>query len=247
MLDCTKLSDDLGPFKGCMQTAEGLRVATDCLLPSFEQVHVYVVSFGGGYIVHDGAAAARSAWAHGVDHQAISADIAFAARAFSCSVKDNQISLTAASRDWLWSAIASVANASAEAARRSVGKAKPVKERSLIGRARRAIENGTPSASVLSEYPIAGSSGRQYKVDLGVVRREHLSLVEAVSAHPTSVAFKHQAFSDIDLGRRGNKFIVHSDDLGSADRVLLSNVADLISLSDQKVEEGWNVFAGTRF
>ena len=243
MLDCANLTTDLGPFKGCVQTTDGLRVATDCLMPSFEQVHVYIITHGGEYVVHDGSAAARAAWTHGVDHQIVSNDIAAVAQAFSCKAKDNQISLTVASREWLWSAIASVANASAEAARRSLGSEAVGKEKNLLHRARTAIERGTPTASIIPKYPIAGTSGRKYRVELGVARRENLSLIQAVSAHPGSVAHKYQAFSDIDIGKRGQKFIVHSDDLASADRVLLSNVADLVALSDRQVEEGWNVFA----
>ena len=89
------------------------------------------MKFGDGLIVHDDCAAARSAWMHGVDERTVAKDIAAVARAFSCRSEDNQISMGVQGIDWLWSAVASVANASAEAARRSVGKARKEAAREL--------------------------------------------------------------------------------------------------------------------
>jgi hypothetical protein len=243
MLDCADLDASLARFKGCTATQDGLRIATDCLLPSFEQVHVYVVKFGDGLIVHDDCAAARSAWVHGVDDVTIAKDVAAVAKAFSCKAESNQISLGVPDPAWLWSAVASVANASAEAARRSVGKARKAPEQTLFLRAFRAIEKGTLGASVVRDFSYAGDSGRQYGFDIGVVLGDAVALVDVVSAHPTSVAFKHMAFSDVRVGPQGEKYIVHGGDLPSTDRVLLSNVADLITITDAKEREGWNVFA----
>lgn len=243
MLDCTDIDTSLAQFKSCTATRDGLRITTDCLLPSFEQVHVYVVKFGDGLIVHDDCAAARSAWMHGVDERTVAKDIAAVARAFSCRSEDNQISMGVPGIDWLWSAVASVANASAEAARRSVGKARKAPEQTLFIRAFTAIEKGTLGASILRSYNYAGDSGRRYDFDIGVVRRDDVALVEIVTAHPASIAFKHLAFSDVSVGPSGAKYIVHGGDLLAADKVLLSNVADLVSITEAREHEGWNVFA----
>lgn len=129
MLDCSDIDISLAQFRSCTLTPDGLRIKTDCLLPSFEQVYVYVVQFGDGLIVHDDCAAARSAWVHGVDERTVAKDIAAVARTFSCISDNNQISIGIPDLDWLWSGVASVANASAEAARRSVGKARKAQAR----------------------------------------------------------------------------------------------------------------------
>ena len=243
MLDCADLDASLARFKACEATQDGLRIATDCLLPSFEQVHVYVVKFGDGMIVHDDCAAARSAWIYGVDDVTIAKDVASVANAYSCKVESNQIFLGVPDAAWLWSAVASVANASAEAARRAVGKARKAPEQTLFLRAFRAIEKGTLGISVVRDFSYLGDSGRQYDFDMGVVKGDAVALVDIVSEHPTSVAFKHMAFSDVRISPGGGKYIVRAGDLLSTDKVLLSNVADLIAITEAKEKERWNVFA----
>lgn len=242
MLDCDTLESSLSRFKGCKPTNEGLRIAADCLLPSFEQLHVYVVRFGDGYIVHDDCAAARSAWGHGVDAATTAKDVSAVARTFSCKSENNQISIVVPSSEWIWSAVASVANASAEAARRSVSKARKLAAPSLYAQTRIAIERGTPDARLVTEFSFSGSSGRHYQFDFGVLRGESTALIDIVSPHPTSIAFKHLAFSDVAIGPSDEKYIVYAGDLTQSDKVLLSNVADLIALTETRVKEGWNVF-----
>lgn len=243
MLDCAGLDDAFAPFKGCQVTSQGLRVSTDCLLPSFEQLHVFIVQKGTEFIIHDDGAAARSGWDHGADHPSIKSATAASARAFSCDVTDVQLSITVPSREWLWSGVVTVANASADAARRVVGKTAAVKESSVIQIAERAIKRGTPSGKVYQDYLLFGESGREYRFDLGVMRDGRLALVSAVSHYTQSIAAKHLAFSDAGKGSGALRYIVHTGDLTAPDKVLLSNVADLIALEAVQRGNGWNVFA----
>ena len=71
----------LARLKGCEAMQNGLRIATDCLPPSFEQVHVYVATLRDGTIVNDDCAVAHSAWVYGVDDVTIAKDVAFVANA----------------------------------------------------------------------------------------------------------------------------------------------------------------------
>lgn len=76
-------------------------MATRCLHPSFEPVHVYIVGHGEGFIVHDDGGAAGTAWDHGVDRADMRKFLDVAADAFDCDVSDNQIRADVVSKDWL--------------------------------------------------------------------------------------------------------------------------------------------------
>jgi hypothetical protein len=53
-MSCASLSSFFSAFAVCEETPDGARVATHCLYPSFEAVHVYVVRVDDKFYVHDG-------------------------------------------------------------------------------------------------------------------------------------------------------------------------------------------------
>lgn len=100
----------------------GFLISTHCLYPSFEPVSVFVLGYGDGFIVHDNAEAARLAWMYGVDDRSFKRIAYASSNDFDCKIDGVQIQCEAPSAEWLWAAIASVANASSDAARTAVGK-----------------------------------------------------------------------------------------------------------------------------
>ncbi len=46
---CDEIRSALSGFNVCSETPDGARIATHCLYPSHEFVHVYVVNEGGGF------------------------------------------------------------------------------------------------------------------------------------------------------------------------------------------------------
>jgi hypothetical protein len=228
MLDCATVDQAIGRYEGCAPTEDGLRVMTHCLYPSFEQVAVFVVSKGSDLIVHDGAGAARAAWLHGSEPRAVSRSLTNAA-ASGCEVKDHTIMTRAASVDWLWAAIASVANASSDAARASAGRIRQTAEETLIRKTKAILDSAAwkPGTKLDAEYP--GESGKIHKFDLMIEHGTEIALMDAVVSHPNSIAAKYLAFSDTEKRRGLYKYALYDNDLAPEDKTLLSNVADLIA------------------
>lgn len=133
-LTCDAIRSALADFGGCAETLDGTRVATHCLYPSHESVHVYVVHEGKEFRVHDAGAAFKCAWTHGKDEKAISRAIEHYAGVYHLTCKDDVISSPPIGPDWLASAILAVANASALGAARAVEKAVASSERDLAVR-----------------------------------------------------------------------------------------------------------------
>lgn len=53
-MSCNAIRTAMENFSDCEPTLNGARIATHCLYPSFESVHVYVVKEGDAFTVHDG-------------------------------------------------------------------------------------------------------------------------------------------------------------------------------------------------
>lgn len=229
MLDCATVDQAIGRYEGCAPTEDGLRIMTHCLYPSFEQVAVFVVGKGDDLIVHDGAGAARSAWLHGSEPRAVSRSLTNAAASFGCEVKDHTILTRAASVDWLWAAIASVANASSDAARASAGRIRQTAEETLIRKTKAILDSASwkPGTKLDAQYP--GESGKIHTFDLMIEHGTEIALMDAVVSHPNSIAAKYLAFSDTEKRRGLYKYALYDNDLAPEDKTLLSNVADLIA------------------
>ena len=229
MLDCDMIHTAMGEFSSCEATPNGMLVSTHCLYPSFEPVNVYVVGFGDGFIVHDNAEAARLVWMYGVDERSFKRFASNSARAFDCNVEGAQIQCEAGSADWLWAAIASVANASSDAARTAVGKVRHSKEGSLIQKAKAIFDGADWKPDTKLNFPFPGNSGKVHSFDLAIMAGGQTALMDAVTPHHTSIAAKYVAFSDT-MNQPGiYKYALYDGELGQQDKALMSNVADLIS------------------
>lgn len=229
MLDCSIVNRAIGKFEGCEPTQEGFRVMTHCLFPSFEQVAVFVVKHGEGLIVHDGGGAARAAWMHGAEPKSLKRSLSNAAASFGCVVRDHTITIDAASEEWLWAAVASVANAASDAARASVGRVRQTTEETLIRKTKAILDAAKwkPTTKLDAQYP--GRSGKMHTFDLLIERNSEMALMDAVVSHPNSIAAKYVAFSDTETRPGLYKYALYDNDLSAEDKTLLSNVADLVA------------------
>lgn len=230
MLDCAVIESLSKRYEVCEQTADGLRLPTQCMYPSFEPVEVFVLRHGDGYIVHDNANAGRLAWTYGIDDRAFAVPVKKAASEFGCDVELGKIICKIESFDWLWSAIIGVANASSDAARAAVGNARAPKEVGIIQRARAVVDKSVAGVETRLQYPLHGASGKVHKFDMAVLGKGSIAVVEAVVAHPGSVAAKYLALSDTPSQPNLHKFAIYDSDLTQEDKALISNVADLVTL-----------------
>lgn len=229
MLDCDVVHTAMGMFSGCQRTEDGLYVTTHCMYPSFEPVGVYVVGHGGGFIVHDKGEAARGSWMRGIESRGFKRIAKSSAALFGCEVNGVQITCEALSSDWLWSAITSVANASADAARAAMGKVRVVKEASLITKTKSILDAAKWKPETKLEYPFPGKSGKTHMFDLAVFSGGQTALIDAVVAHPNSIAAKYLALSDAEMQPGLFKYALYEGELEQHEKALLSNVADLIN------------------
>ncbi|GGD44003.1 hypothetical protein GCM10011358_29690 [Sinisalibacter lacisalsi] len=133
------------------------------------------------------------------------------------------------SGDWLWSAVASVANAAADAARAAVGRVGATRESNLIGRTKAILDKAQWKPKTSRDFKYPGKSGKIHTFDLSIESDHKLALVDAVVAHPGSIAAKYLAFSDTESRPGLFKYALYENELAPEDKALLSNVADLIS------------------
>ncbi len=222
----------IGTNANILETVDGVRVSTDCLYPSFSTVNVYIVKKGNGYIVHDAGEAASCAWIHGRDYESVLKRFKKSASLYRCDFEENVFKVVAQSSEWLRSAVLSVANAAADAANAVVSKANLEKNINLEQMLEKVLKKAVFTKDYKKEYSYTGASGRSYKFDFAIEKPQSIILIGAVSPHANSINSKFAAFSDTEYSSSVHKHIVHSGDLRSSDKVLLSNVADLISIKD---------------
>lgn len=229
MVDCSNISNALGEFGVCEETAQGLRVSTHCLYPSFEPVSVFVRRHGDSFIVHDAGGAATSIWHHGLDSSYIGRAFSKAAEAFGCHYSLQSIQVIVDDEDWLFSGIVSVANASSEAARRAVSKTRITSEHGLIKKTKRFLDNLSWSPETKLEHHVSGTSGKTHIFDLAVFHNSSVGLIDAVVPHASSVAAKYLAFADTENRMGLYKYAIYETELASEDKSLISDVADLVA------------------
>jgi len=242
MLDCDLVRVAVDKFQSCEQTSAGLRVSTQCLYPSFDPVEVFVVGRGEGFIVHDDGEAARASWSNGVDERSVQRSLDAAAQYFGCETSGVQIRCEVPSQEWLWSAIASVANASSEAARSALGRVRQSREVSLIRKTKAIFDSAQWRPTTKLEFSYPGRSGKVHTFDLAVESGRKLALIDAVVPHPTSIAAKFLAFSDTETRPGVYKYALYEDELSQEDKALISNVADLIRYKALSGTDGSFVF-----
>jgi hypothetical protein len=230
-MPCAEVSIALAGFSACEETSDGARVATHCLYPSFETVFVYVAKVGNGYHVHDGRGAYESARLHGRDATVAINAISHEAAHFQIQYADDRaLVANVDSSEWLESAILSVANASALAARRAVGRAVAAAEKALVDRIEEALAITFGSEKYKKDFVARGRSGKEHQFDFAVRNGGDFSLlVNGVAPHHSSIAAKYVAFADTEVDA-DLKFAVCDRQLETGDTALLQQVASIVPL-----------------
>ena len=229
-MGCEVATFALKDFAECSETLDGARIATHCIYPSFETVHVYIAKIGDSFRVHDAGGAYRSAWSHGRDERAINKWLSAEASKFHLDLIDDSFVASDVSEIWLTSAILSVANASARAASNAVSNSRETADGDLLDRIGECLKSlHIPEKNIAREYIGVGKSGGSRRFDFAIRRRDSFDvLINGISPHPASVSAKYLSFSDADVGREG-KIAVYDKALDTADAVLLGDVASLMS------------------
>ncbi|MBR0974903.1 hypothetical protein [Bradyrhizobium japonicum] len=229
---CDDIRAALAAFEVCTETEHGSRVTTHCLYPSFDPVNVFVARFGGGFRVHDGGGAARSAWTHGRDENLISRMLTKQAQLYRLKISNDSLTAEVQSVDWLGSAILAVANASAAAAHAAVDRMMTATEAVLKDKILRVLKETVPPTTIAVDYEVAGQSKR-HKFDFAVTEFDgSMLLLNAVAPHHISVSSKYVAFSDI-IHRddvRTDRWAVHDKGLDAGDVSLLLQVAEIVPM-----------------
>ncbi len=227
-MGCEDVKVALAHFALCEETAEGARIATHCLYPSFESVRVFVARLGNSFEVHDGGEAFNVAWLHARDEPMIKNSLRDLCSKFRLELKGNTLVAKVDSPEWLGSAIVAVANASSMAAHDAVAKVVAVAEEALFDRMDRILAATVGPKAYMRNVGIRGASGGERRFDfvLGSRKDPHL-LLNGVAPHPMSIASKYVAFSDTEFDRQ-MKMAVHDRDLENDDAVLLQQVAIVV-------------------
>jgi len=228
---CDDIQSALALLPPCEQTEQGARFVTHCLYPSFTPVAVYVVRIGDGYTVHDGGGAMQAVWDHGREMSTARRFVAQQANFHQLAVKSGMLTVDVPNREWLLSAILSVANASAAAARSTLEAVSQATETSLKDMISDVLKKVAPSHSIATEFAMRGRSGKTHHFDFAISRGlNELIVVDAVSPHHVSIASKYVAFSDTSDGFDNirSRLAVHDKPLDADDVSLLQQVADIV-------------------
>ncbi|MCK0095472.1 hypothetical protein MWU60_07805 [Yoonia sp. F2084L] len=212
----------------CQETSRGSKVRTHCLYPSFEAVFVYVQSHPHGFMVTDAGDALNRAWLHGRDESFGKRHLKQSARHFGCEFKHGQLSILAPSDEWLAQAIAAVANAAAEGVNASIRHTGQSNERKLISRVYDVVKGSPYGFDATLDYSAVGKSGKTHHYDMLLSHNNDQILINVVVPHANSIAAKYLALSDATDVRSRLKYAVYDKELTREDKVLLSNVADVL-------------------
>lgn len=222
----------LKSFGKVEQTPAGARVQTHCLYPSFELVRVYVDRRGPSFLIHDGGEAAACAWAHGREYSLMTRVFEKSAAKFDCDFEANMIKVVAESEEWIHSSIIAVANAASDAANAVIAKIAPIQERGIERRLEVILSHASWRPHFVKHEVVVGASGKTHTFDFAIRTKLRTTLVDTIVPHPSSVSAKFVAFSDTERSASVEKYAVYDAELDTADKVLLLNVADLISIRD---------------
>lgn len=230
-MDCDAIRSAMRGFDDCHPTADGARIATHCLYPSFEVVHVFVVREHDTFTVHDDGGAFHAAWSHGRDVKGITKVLANEAERRKLSLCDNRIIAAKISPDWLRSAILTVANASASAASAIIAKSTSQSDEALISKIDRMLTSRVAQARIARGFTLKGSSGGDRHFDFAVRRDEGYNLlISGVTSHHSSYFAKYVAFSDVDTVVE-HKLAVRDGALKTDVEALMQKVAFIVPLT----------------
>lgn len=236
-MTCSDIRKALSDFGTCVETEDGARIHTHCLYPSFDPVKIFVVGFGEGFIVHDGAGAFRSAWDHATDDWIIRRAMTRQANKYRVAVDENALSVTIPSAEWLRSAILSVANASASAAHAAIEHVVVSNENKLKERIFSTLSGLVRQRLISRDFEVTGRSGKVHHFDFGVRNDgEGHILINAVWPHHVSVAAKYVAFADTKMNdMHVGRLAVYERELEAKDVSLMQQVADLVPFNSLSV------------
>jgi hypothetical protein len=203
---------------------------TQCLYPSFERVRIYVAKHGDGYKIHDNGGAYLSAWAHGRDEPIINRALNQECKKYHLARIGDTLVAEALSREWLLSAILSVANASAAAATAAVARIVAAAEQELSERIEQTLIKTVGSAGFSKDVDIIGKSGGHRHFDFAIeVPDSEPILINGVSPHHGSISAKYVSFADTE-GAASRKLAVFDRQLNTDDVALLQQVASILPI-----------------
>ncbi len=213
---------DVARMRKCEETDSGVRIRTTRVLPPFESLFVYAEETDDGPVVHDDGAALGNMISRGVAPHVAKRAILRQCSRNNISFDGRRIFKKIRHLGWLGAAVIVVSATAAAAAvekKRAKGRGKIFADEifDLLG-----AELG--EGVVSRNFGYQGKSGRRYKFDLAVNGGDRLTLISAVSPHPSSVNSKYVALADVG-GERVGKFVAHKGDLGRDDIALLERVA----------------------
>ena len=218
-----------------------LRVATTCVLPSFECLYLQVSKIGERYMVHDCGETLESIVRHGQEPDIAERVIRRMCHNLGLDFNGWRISWESHDPNWISSgilAVAAAATGSADCALHEMHlKAQEARndekaDSKLADAVFSLLEPSLKEGTISRKFPHRGKSGRSYEFDLSVQERDRLTLIETVTPRVDSVSSKYIALSDVSSERNIRKIVAHDDELPEEDIKLLRNVATVASAND---------------
>lgn len=213
----------------CKETDNGARIRTTCVFPSFEPVFVYVVKFGDGFVVHDAGETMGVILGHGKDGDVAKRIIRAECKRYDLTCEGRRISLKIDALEWLETAIVSVANTAAAAARQAMAETRKKSVQDLSDVLYQLLEPRVSKGTLAKNFDFQGASGRKYHFDLAVQGHERLTLIQTVMPNANSINSKFVALSDVPSDEPVRKIAAHNGDLSVEDVLLLQTVATVAS------------------
>ncbi len=221
---CEIVSANLLDVRPCVETENGVRVWTTCVYPGFDSVYVYVVKSDDGYIVHDASEALYRMEFDARNEAAASRAIQIECARYGLKFENERISCEVKTAEWIGSAVIAVANTAPAVVRISQDFEPEKPERNVLDEIYPQLASKVAKGSLLKNFECRGASGRRYKFDLAVNRRDCLTLISFVDRNVESVNSNYVAFADVP--EEGTKKIAaHRGDMAKKDIMLFQRVA----------------------
>ena len=207
------------------ETKHGIQIATSCVFPSWDSLHVYVKKSTDGFVVHDAGETAAVIYDSGRKRSVVNKTILDECAVYGTVFENEVLAMKIDDVGLLETAIVSVVSAamsaSSEALRCSGRKANGKMAEAIF----QLLEPKLGKGAISKRFPYSGESGRRYRFDLAVQGKEQLILIDTVSAHPNSVNSKYVAMADVPSDSGIRKIVAHNDDLSAEHLQLLQSVA----------------------
>lgn len=213
----------------CEESDSGATVATHCMYPSFDPVHVSVVKIGEGYEVSDAGGAVNAAWLHGRSN--IAKILSKECARFGIEHHNGVALVRIDNKDWLRSAILAVANASASAAALAIEHATNASETELNEKIFETLSLIIDKNKVERDRTYTGASGKDWKYNFIVKVNDRTLLINSVTPYHTSINSKYVAFSDLPANDSYvSRIAVHERQLNTVEVALMQQVCTLMPI-----------------